>query len=368
MHKKNNILSYLIQICIITMLAALLSTTVVSGLTSLPAFKSMVEENDFQMSDLYNRVWNNKTVRLLSQEVVIVTVDGMTRNQIAQTIESVSLAKPKVVGVDIIFEFPNENDSVLINNIDNSNAVMAAIETSNGEIITSYFCDSLWPIGFVNMLTSEKTSVIREFRPAYSQGTSFAAEIVKMSYPSQYEILMSKGSENEQISYPLTDFMSIPADSIILGYHLKELTGKIVLIGDAHNMADMHTTPIGTMSGINIQASIIETIIRGKYTHTCPAFVNWLIAILSCMLIVALNFLTAKKMPAVGKLIMRIVQLSMLYLFFIIGCHLFINKQIYVDFSLSLVMIALGLLAYDIWIGVEAICRKTISYFKQKKL
>ena len=368
MQQRNVILKYLVQICIITGLAALLSTTVVSSLTSLPAFKSMVEDNDFQMSDLYNRVWNNKTVRQLSHDVVIVSVDGLARDKIAETIEAVSMAKPKAVGIDIIFEFPNENDSILISNIEKSNAVMAAIETIDGEVITSYFCDSLFPIGIVNMLASEKNSVIREFQPVYPRGTSFAAEIVKTAHPIQYELLMSNDGENEQISYPAMDFMSIPADSIIQGHCIEELTGKIILIGDIHNMADMHTTPIGTMSGISIQASIIETIIHEKYTHTCSAFVNWLIAILSCMLFVALNILTAKKMPAVGKLIMRIVQLSMLYLFFIIGCHLFINKQIYVDFSLSLVMIALGLLAYDIWIGVEAICRKTISYFKQKKL
>lgn len=327
----------------------------------------MVEENDFQMSDLYNRVYNNKTVRELSQDVIIVTVDGMPRNQIAKTIEAVSLAKPKVIGVDIIFEFPYSGDSILIAGIEHSNSVMAAIETGDGELVTSYFCDSSSHFGIVNLVASERASVIREFRPLYSQGNGFATEIIKTANPAKYNILMAKGGSDEQILYPTQEFMTIPADSIIQNCNIEDLTGKIVLIGDNCNMSDMHTTPVGAMSGITIQASIIETIIKEDYIHTCSTFINWLIAILSCMFFVTLNILTAKKIPVVGKLIMRIIQLAMLYLFFVIGCYLYINKHLYVDFSLSLIMIALGLMAYDIWIGIDSIISAIVSFFKSKR-
>ncbi len=354
----------LVQICIITILAALLSKTVIYSFTSMPAFKSMVEVKDYQMSDFYNRVFDNRSVRELSKNIVIVPVDGLSRNQIAQVVEGISSGCPKAIGVDLLFEFPYESDSTLIESMRCPKVVMAAVDMNNGEIMTSYFCDSSCRMGMVNMVATSSGSVIREFIPIYSKGNSFAMEIIKDAYPSQYQKVIKRGTERRTIYFPSVEFPTISADSVYAGIGVDALRDKIVLVGDCDNMSDMHITPIGTMSGIKIQATIIETLIGEKNIKSISIFGNWLIAILSCMFFVALNIYVAKRIPAVGKLIIRIVQLLILYLYFAVGCWMFIHKQIYVDFSLSLAMIALGLLAYDLWIGIEALCKGIVKRIK----
>lgn len=366
MRIKKNWIKDAIRICVITAMAALLSKTVMVSFTSLPAFRSMVEVKDYRMSDLYNRVSNSRTVRELSKKVVLVAVDGLSREGIAKTIEVISTANPAAVGVDILFEYPYDGDSLLVNSIVGSKAVMAAYETGDGDVVTSYFCDTSTAIGIVNLIAADRASVVRNYRMDYLYGYAFAAELVKVAYPSQYKCLLDGKGEN-MIYFPLMDFLTIPADSVLVGGCLDVLAGKMVLIGDNHNMADMHVTPIGTMSGLQVQASIVETIVSKRHIHSCSSFCNWLIAVLSCMVFVALNVFFAKKMPVVGKLIMRVVQLLTLYLYFLAGCWMFSRWRICIDFSLALAMIALGLLAYDIWFGVEKLVSVIITYFKHKK-
>lgn len=354
---KKPFIKSVIQICIITGLAALLSKTILYSFTSMPAFKSMIEVKDVQMSDFYNRVSNSKPVRELSQHVVLIPIDGKSREQIAQVIKCVSQEHPKAIGVDLLFEYPYDSDSALIESVTGENVIMAAVDMGNGERTTSYFCDSTFRIGMVNMLAASSGSVVREFSPTYPEGNCFALEIIKDAYPSQYSDLLNGGDERKAIYYPSIEFPIIEADSVMVGVNMGNLQDKVVLIGDCNNMADMHVTPIGTMSGLNVHASIIETIIGERYVKSFSPFTNWIIAILSCLLFVSLNVFVSKKIPAVGKLIIRVVQLLVLYLYFAFGCWLFIHKHINIDFSLSLAMIALGLLAYDIWVGIEALCK-----------
>ena len=364
MKEKKPLIKSVIQICIITGLAALLSKTILYSFTSMPAFKSMIEVKDVQMSDFYNRVSDSKSIRELSQNVVLISVDGKSREQIARVIECVSMEHPKAIGVDLLFEYPFDSDSALIESVNGENVIMAAVDMGNGERTTSYFCDSTFRIGMVNMMAASSGSVVREFLPTYPEGNCFALEIIKDAYPSQYCGLLNGKDGEKVIYYPSIEFPIIEADSVITGVNMDNLQDKVVLIGDCNNMADMHVTPIGTMSGLNVHASIIETIIGERYVKSFSPFANWLIAILSCLLFVTLNVFVAKKIPAVGKLVIRVVQLLVLYLFFAFGCWLFIHKHINIDFSLSLAMIALGLLAYDIWVGVEALCKGIIKRIK----
>ena len=366
MKLKKPFIKSVIQICIITVLAALLSKTILYSFTSMPAFKSMIEVKDVQMSDFYNRVSDSKSVRELSQHIVLIPVDGKSREQIAQVIECVLLEHPKAVGVDLLFEYPYDSDSTLIESVRDENVVMAAVDMGNGDLSTSYFCDSTFRLGMVNMMAASSGSVVREFLPTYPEGNCFALEIIKDAYPSQYCGLLNGKDGEKVIYYPSIEFPIIEADSVIDGVNVDILQDKVVLIGDCNNMADMHVTPIGTMSGLNVHASIIETIIGERYVKSFSPFANWIIAIISCLLFVTLNVFVAKKMPAVGKLVIRVVQLLVLYLYFAFGCWLFIHKHINIDFSLSLAMIALGLLAYDIWVGIGALCKGVYKRIKHR--
>jgi adenylate cyclase len=68
------------------------------------------------------------------------------------------------------------------------------------------------------------------------------------------------------------------------------LRGKVVIIGgDFHGMNDVHATPYsgslsgvagGLMTGPEIQANIVETLLSGRFTEEVPAGVRWLVSVL----------------------------------------------------------------------------------------
>ena len=366
---KNRTIHTLIQVVIITAIAAVLSHTILRSLTSMLAMKSSVEVKDYQMSDLYNVVTNNSTVRELSKDVIIVGADGLSRDQIASAIDYISACNTKAISVDILFEYPYESDSTLINSITKSDAVLAAVVTGDKKnpIRNSYFCNDYGVrVGAVNVEATSPASVVRDFEKSYptkdSQINSFAMELAGCHSSKN---VIEEGKQS--VFYHGIDFVTIQGDSLQNGEFDSVINDKIVIIGDLNNSSDMHNTPIGIMSGVQIHASITNTILNELSMKKMGQVFNWIIAILSCMLFVAMNFFCSKHLPVMGKLTMRLIQILCLYLFFVLGCWLFASKHIYVDFSLSITMIALGLMSYDIWCGVVGIGKKFVSKVTNKK-
>lgn len=146
----------------------------------------------------------------------------------------------------------------------------------------------------------------------------------------------------------------------------KLMKDKIVLVGDTANIFDMHQTPIGTMGGLKIHAAILETIIGGHDIRNSPIWLNWLIAVISCAVFVLLNMFLSEKKLATGKLLFRLSQILILYLFFWVGCELFAKHNLCVDFAPSLSMIAIGLLAYDIYFDIVALYMKITVKLKNR--
>jgi class 3 adenylate cyclase/CHASE2 domain-containing sensor protein len=68
---------------------------------------------------------------------------------------------------------------------------------------------------------------------------------------------------------------------------VRALSGKVVIVGgDFQGMNDVHSTPYsgwligrsgGLMSGVEIQANIVETIMSGRATEAVPAWLRWLL-------------------------------------------------------------------------------------------
>ena len=101
--KKVNIRPNLIKAAIVTILGLLISITSLHRLLNLLDFTNSSEGADFQMSDVYNRVADNRSVRTLSKEILIVPLDGYGRFEIANIISTVNSLEPKAMGLDIMF-------------------------------------------------------------------------------------------------------------------------------------------------------------------------------------------------------------------------------------------------------------------------
>ena len=78
----------------------------------------------------------------------------------------------------------------------------------------------------------------------------------------------------------------------------------------------------------------------------------------------AISFFISDVSSNLGNLVMRVLQVLCLYVFFALGCKAFISRLHYIDFAPTLLMIGLGMFAYDLWVGLIALFNLV---FKKKK-
>lgn len=343
-----------IHIAIITALAVALSYTFIYSFTSMLALKSSIEVKDYQLSDLYSVVTDKSSPKKLNDSIVLIATDGLSRNEIAQLLNTIKQSKPSAIGLDIIFEHAYESDSLLITATSSPNVILAQrfADDEDQTIHKSYFCDSSHLAQ--NGITNIEQGVVRRFRHCFdlkgNRQSSFAATIANVSGLG----LTDTHAQETYIYYPSNEFRSLTPGTIYDNPDKCDeiLNNRIVLLGDFDDIHDMYQTPLGLMSGIKIQASIIATIIGNHSIEQVSTATSWAIAIFACIIMVLINLLLAKRHPATGKLIFRLVQLLLLYLFFWAGCTLFARANLYIDFVPALTLIAIGLLAYDIYFGL----------------
>lgn len=364
LRKIRHVGRYTLHAAAITVLAAVFSYSIIYSFTSMLALKSSIEVKDYQFSDLYSVVAYKSTPPRLNDSIVLVATDGLTRDEIARVLNTVQQSNPKVIGIDIIFEHPYIGDSLLIAATSSPNIVMAQMFDDGDDfaIHGSYFCNPshLAQSGVTNI----EYGVVRHFRHNFDLGgiqyPSFAAAVAiagghDLSQQSLYD---------SYICFLPHEFQCITPD-IIRSYPEEcddILKDKIVLLGDIHDSHDMHQTPIGRLSGLKIQAAIIETIIGNHGILQVSSATGWAIAIISCFLIVLFNIILTENRVFSGKLIFRLAQLLLLYLFFWIGCYLFAHLNLYVDFAPVLALIAIALLVSDLYWGALAL----VNHVKHK--
>lgn len=101
----------------ITGLAFLLSMLLISPFTaSTSAFFSSPEQEDFKFSDIYAQVADDRPVRQLDPNIVMLDIGNYNRAEIAQTLMYLSLCNPRAVGLDVLFAAPRDSveDAMLI--------------------------------------------------------------------------------------------------------------------------------------------------------------------------------------------------------------------------------------------------------------
>ncbi len=345
---------------VIVIIAFLTSRWLAYDFLSISYFAPMEKASDFQVSDFYNIVADGREVRTLDSQIVIVSIDGCSREQIANAVEQIDFCAPKAVGLDIFFSYPGHNDSCLISVLsDCENLVLPAKishDSRADSLYGSFFYNQLPPdriYGAVNLSGSNAQSVIRDFRPYFHIQTdtveNFAVALARIADPGLSDILHDRRKDMEIIYYPSREFEVIKAVDIL--NNKEYLQDKIVLIGAVNDLSDKHVTPVDSqMSGVFIHAYTLSTILYQNYITETGKVIDWIIAIFLCTLVV---FINVWLWPYdFGALLVRIVQMVLLYLIVYSGCRLYINHQICVNFSFPLLMVGLGLLVTDIIYGL----------------
>lgn len=358
----------------ITAIAMILSVLLVSPFTATTStFFSSPEQSDFRFSDIFAQFADGRPVRQLDDRIVIVDIGNSNRHDIAETLLKLSLCNPKAVGIDVMFAHPGEDDSELVSAISLIPGIVMPVDmgavktTSDGRYIfseTAREClsEPLPKEGIVhaavNLPSSSETgrSRIREYMVQFPTAggeavPSFPLALAQAANPAAAKKLLERGKDRGIVEYHSREFDIIPSDDI--ESNIDKIEGKTVIVGALNDSYDMHATPVNSyMAGTMIHAQALATILDGTWYETAPEWLDYFLAILVCYLIV-LMCITIKS-PVKGILI-RILQVLLLYLFVRVGYELFIESRLICNFSHTILMIAFGLFSVDLWNGIWVI-------------
>ena len=349
----------------ISLFAFVLSMVLIQPFSaSTAALFSSPEKNDFTISDFYNIVADGRDLAHLDDNIVIVNLDNSDRAEIAGLLNMISLCGPKAVGLDVTFEDRREGDSLLLEAISMTPALvqpinLVPVQGSDSFALGGYsyfyrpgddgFASSALPSKYAN-------STIREFRtvfPTRDAGSlpSFSLALARIADPDAAAELEQRGNKLEVINYHSRRFRCYEPSELI--DHAEELAGRVVLLGALHEKGDLHPTPVNSMmAGIFIHANSLATVLDRAYMTSTPRWLHWLFGCLLCYLVVFTHLsLTVR----IKGLVLRILQVGLLYATVQIGYYMFLIHNVVMDFSYALLMLTFGIFACDIWNGFAAI-------------
>jgi CHASE2 domain-containing sensor protein len=363
-----------------TILATLLVFLLMGMLALIPLNTHFLDPiklalQDFDYNDLaYSKMHKNETTEVDS--ILIVNIGKSDRNEIAALIDKVQERKPKVVGVDVVFNEPKtaEEDSLLISTLSKHKNLVLAYEmrgkkrqnTPHGFLRTKAYTS-----GFVNFI-GEEGGVNRSFAPFIKNGNqtypAFSVEVVRLVDPAAYKKLVDRGKKAETINYTRRNeqFLVIDGMDIMTGMDSTDLRNRIVLLGytsdDQNDIEDKKFTPMNEksfgksvpdMAGVNVHANIINMVIQGKYINKMPKWLTWGLAFVICWLHMAIFLAYAIERHLWFHLAAKVAQVVSAVLFILIGLNVFFHFDYKVNLVPSFVAI---ILAVDVLYFYEAIC------------
>ena len=356
--RKKRCLSQLLKACAISAFAFLLSWLLIYDFTSLSYFAPMEKASDFLASDFYNLVAQNRKVKSYDDRIAVVSIDGLSRPEIAETFRAISEGQPKVLAVDVFFEERGDDTDIdLAESLSGLPMVIYPIAASSDEggVISGpsiyNYLDNVEP-GVVNLDINSNRNTVRTFKSLFLEGDraeeSLAYAAAKAFKGGDFDDFST--SESYDIDYNTVEFDTFEASEIINDPDL--INSRLVFVGELQNPTDMHATPLeNSVPGVMIHACSASTILNDLIIKHVPGWVIGLIsALLSIFFIYAQLTLCDSK---AGNMLMRWLQAGILLLLIVAGTFLFIDYRISFDLSLPLTMITLGLLACDLWMLLE---------------
>lgn len=357
----------------ITGIAFLLSLFLSSPFAAtLSALFSSNEKGDFVMSDLFFQIADNRPVRHYDDRIVILDIGNSNRQEIAETLSVLSLCGPRAVGIDINFEEPGEDDSFLLealSSLPNLTLPLGVTREGDGFKITDrpFFYETMDGVnyGVINFPTAKPGATVREYARSFS--TKEAGELP--SFPEMIaksggfatDLSLKREEETGVIDYSSKEITTINHHE--LNDRAEEFADKIVLVGTTNEAGDVYSTPLShNVSGLEIHAYALSTILDGTHIRKMPGYIDTIIAIVICYLMV-LGAVGIKS--AIRGLLLRIAQIATLYLLVRIGYSLFVDHYTIADFSQALLMVAFGLFSVDLWNGATAMGKYILGWVKR---
>lgn len=367
---------------IITIFTFLLSGFVIIEMLNASSILPSDKSSSLELSDLYFRVSDKQNKSYLSKDVLVVATDGCSRKDIAQIIDALSFMEASTIGVDIIFKYETQNDSVLVAAVNNYDGSIVFAYDLNNQLfsdsnveeypIYGHFTDARY--GFINFF-ADNQDIIRTSSPFVKDGielkNSFTTEIVECKDSNKFSLLLDRNGEDEMISFLSKEFLTIYPDDLFIDGQMPDMEygalikDKIVLLGDINELSDLHKIPTGEhVPGIYIHAYTLETILKNSYINQMDNTIVVIIAFVWCLLFSYILIVAKEQYSAVDNMLIRFIQILSMYIFFVVGYHLFIKYNYYIDFLYIIMMTGLCSLVYEFVLGIQDFYSKVKPHFK----
>ncbi|HLO36847.1 MAG TPA: CHASE2 domain-containing protein [Lacibacter sp.] len=338
-------------------------------------FKTALKDLDF--NDISYSVLNKNKNTPMDNRIIILNIGDADRLGLALMIEKLRMAKPKVIGLDVLFGGPKDahKDSALRHMIGSTPnlVIVSQLDWKNKAVPedVGYFGIYTPNRGYANLI-GEEGGTIRNFSPFEKNSdktyTSFPVALVAKADSAAFLKIKKRKREYEVIHYSRTldQYMMIDGQDLLEDNIAPEMfTNKIVLMGyinpDPNNIEDKKFTPLNKqfagkstpdMNGIIIHANIVSMILDSKYIKDIPSGVFWIITILIAWLHVALFMRYYIEDHIWFHLVAKLAQIFFAILSVYIGIMFFDWFSVKIDTKISLIVI---ILAIDIIYFYEAL-------------
>jgi len=336
---------------------------------------------DFDFNDIsYSKLQKGK-FDSVDRDIIIVNTGHLDRAELGFLIEKVNTYHPKVIGLDIFFTYPKdeepEKDSILREALlKTKNLVAVSVgywERDSFKIVPNAFDDVILKRGYANLI-GEEVGTIREYSAFeivnHDKYPQITTAIVKEYDSLAYKALVKRNKKQDIINYSkrIDQYQTLEAEDLLTdnveGYILKN---KIVLLGyisrDPNDVEDKKFTPMNNnfvgkaipdMNGIVVQANIITMALEGKYIKKMPKWVAWVVAIIIGWIHMSLFIRYYLESHIWFHLVAKVAQLFSVIFFAYLGMFIFDKFEVKLDMKYTLYVIALAvdvIYFYEAFVG-----------------
>jgi len=365
-----------------TILFALFGITRLVNIGAFDLYRLAFKE--FSFLDTYYAQKMAPETKGFNQQLILVNVGNKSREELVLVLDKIQQQKPKVIGVDVIFDIEKEAeiDNLLQKQLQEPN-IISAYAMQRRDLIKNSPKIGIFrhKLGYANFNFDKYNSIIRSFQAEKSfdgfKYTSFGLRVAQAYWGLERKIEWNNmESKSIPINYNggLERYFSLDVEDVMRLDSIPMMKESIVLlgylgapIGNKNDIEDKHFTPLNQefmaksapdTFGVIIHANIIEMLINDNKLNIVPDWALLGLGFILTFIAVAYFIKLNKKHIERYMLVRKLVQLGFTILF-IWGALLLLSNDIYLKIT--------GLIWYTV-LTIECIwAYKVLSNFLKNK-
>ena len=341
---------------------------------------------DFDSNDMsYSKLGKSQNTPIDTTNIVVINIGQEDREGIAALIEKTASFKPKVMGLDVVFNGSRDpvKDSLLSESVKRHKNLVVAVKyqtDSTDKLIPAenYFLNEAAYYGYVNFPNDDKETV-RSYFPFKKDDKnkqivlpSFSSALVKLYDTVAYNKIKGKADKKVLINYSRNvterkkQYLVIEGGDLLMdNIDSTAIDGRIALLAyvnlSPNDIEDKKFTPMNEkfagkshpdMNGIFVHANIISMVLEDNYIKKVPLWASLLIAIVVCWLHMSFFVRYYLESHIWFHLVAKILQVASAIFFVWLGIYLFDRYRLKVDLKLSMITIVMAvdvIYFYEAW-------------------